>query len=138
MTHEAGHPEQHICPTCQQAIARARIDVVDVAAAVEASPDVGGTVGIAHGQDVGGDRPARNEQARQHGARGNVERRHQSSSQTRSWLSGSSIGDEMNRTWGASSKAPPWGVPAGMIHTSPGLTGRVTPPTVTCPLPLST
>ena len=53
--------------------------------------------------------------------------------QTRSWLSGSSIGDEMNRTCGASSNWPPCGVLAGMTQTSPFLTGRVTPPTVTEP-----
>ena len=40
------------------------------------------------------------------------------------------MGDEMNSTCGASSNAPPWGVLAGMTHTSPFLTGRVTPPTV--------
>ena len=61
-----------------------------------------------------------------------------SSIQTRSWLSGSSIGEEMNSTWGASSNRPPWGVLAGITHTSPFLTGRVTPPTVTEPVPSST
>ena len=60
------------------------------------------------------------------------------SSQTRSWLSGSSIGDEMNRTCGASSNSPPWGVFAGITQTSPRFTGRVTPPTVTDPVPSST
>ncbi len=34
MTHEPGH-ETHICPTCQQAIPHANVDVIDVAAAVE-------------------------------------------------------------------------------------------------------
>ena len=58
--------------------------------------------------------------------------------QTRSWLSGSSIGDEMNRTCGASSNWPPCGVFAGMTQTSPFLTGRVTPPTVTSPVPSRT
>ena len=57
---------------------------------------------------------------------------------TRSWLSGSSIGDEMNSTCGGVSNWPPWGVLAGMTQTSPCLTGRVTPPTVTEPLPSST
>ena len=54
------------------------------------------------------------------------------------FFSGSSIGDEMKRTCGASSKLPPWGVLAGMTHTSPALTGRVTPPTRTSPVPAST
>jgi len=36
MSHEAEHHEGHVCPTCQQVISRAKIDVVDVKAAVEA------------------------------------------------------------------------------------------------------
>jgi hypothetical protein len=60
------------------------------------------------------------------------------SSHTRSWSSGSSMGDEMNRTWGASANWPPCGVLAGMTQTSPFLTGRVTPPTVTEPVPSRT
>ena len=51
---------------------------------------------------------------------------------------GSSIGDEMNSTCGASSNWPPCGVFAGITQTSPFLTGRVTPPTVTEPVPSST
>ena len=35
MTHEPGH-ETHICPTCQQAIPHANVDVIDVVAAVQA------------------------------------------------------------------------------------------------------
>ncbi len=65
-------------------------------------------------------------------------RRRGQSSQTRSWSSGSSIGDEMNRTCGASSNWPPCGVLAGITQTSPFLTGRVSPPTVTEPVPSST
>ena len=58
--------------------------------------------------------------------------------QTRSWSSGSSIGDEMNNTCGASSNWPPCGVFAGITHTSPFLTGCVTPSTVMLPVPSST
>lgn len=31
-----GHDDRHLCPTCQQPVERARIDVIDVAAAVAA------------------------------------------------------------------------------------------------------
>jgi quercetin dioxygenase-like cupin family protein len=34
--HQHADEPPHVCPTCQQVIARAKIDVVDVAAAVEA------------------------------------------------------------------------------------------------------
>ncbi len=35
MSHEPGD-EQHVCPTCQQAIPHTKVDVVDVSAAVQA------------------------------------------------------------------------------------------------------
>jgi hypothetical protein len=84
--HEHGAEATHVCPICQQVVERAKVDVIDVAAAVAADQltesDVFKRTYLGHGT--------------------------QSS------------------------------VFAGITQTSPTFTGRVTPPTVTEPVPAST